>query len=143
MGLFKSKEERAQEAAEIEARIRNSDCAQLYARVICSFLNEGDEHYQWLMANSKERMYQIDIFKNGVALKKIEVNQRRYRETGTYDVDSEGWGFGASGFEDLPNNSYLDAFKRYLLNEIKVNCPNIRFVEYNKIMLAENVKRGW
>ena len=143
MGLFRSREEREREAAEITERIRNSDCALLFARVICSFLNEGDEHYQWLMSNSKERMYQIDIFKDGVRLKRIEVNQRRLRETGTYDVDTEGWGFGASGYEDLPNERYLAAFREYLLNEIKTKCPNIRFVEYNKIMLANNVKHGW
>lgn len=143
MGLFKSREEREQEAAEIEARIQNSECSQLFASAFCNFLNEGDEHFQWLMANSKERMYEIAVFKDGVQLKRIEVNQRRLKETGSYDVDSEGWGFGASGFEDLPNGKFVSAFQSYLFNAIKRNCPHIKFVEYNKIMLADNVKKGW
>ena len=143
MGLFMSKEERVRETAEINARVYSSECTQMFARVICSFLNDGNEHYQWLMGNSKERMYEIKVFTDGVVMKRIEVNQHRLRQTGTYDVDSEGWSFGASGFEDLPNAKYLEAFRSDLYDAIKLNCPNVRFVEYGTVMLAENVKKGW
>lgn len=128
---------------EIAQKIQNSECGQLFAECFCSFFNPGGAQLQWLMANSKERMYKIDIFKNGVSLTQIEVNQRRYKATGTYDVDSEGWSFGASGYADLPNSHYVSAFREFLLSEIKANCPAIKFTDNNYIMLNESIKKGW
>ena len=143
MGLFVSKAEKEREEFEISKKIRNSECAQLFSNVISSFLQEGDEHYQWLLTNSRERMYVIEVFRDGVRLKRVEVNRHRLRETGTYDVDGDGWGFGVSGYADLPNDKYLKAFKTFLFDEIKKNCPNIRFVDQNAVMLAESAKQGW
>lgn len=138
MGLFGNKES----YAEIESRIRNSEAAHLFANAFCNMLSQGDEHYGWLMANSKERMYKLEVFKNGVQLTSVEVNRNRLKATGTYDVDCEGWGFGASGYEDLPNSNYVYAFRSYLIEQIKANCPNITFTD-DYIKLAETAKKGW
>lgn len=128
---------------EVAQRIRNSECGQLFAEHFCAFFSPGGEQLQWLMANSKERMYKIDVFKNGVSLTQIEVNQRRLKATGTYDVDSEGWSFGASGYADLPNSQYVSEFRSFLLSAIKENCPAITFTDSNYIKLNEAIKKGW
>lgn len=130
---------------EIAQRIQNSECGQLFASHLCAMFNPGSSQLQWLMANSKERMYKLDVFKNGVSLTQIEVNQRRLKETGTYDVDSEGWGFGASGYEDLPNSQYVSEFRSFLLSAMRENCPSITIIfnggDY--IKLNEAAKKGW
>lgn len=128
---------------EISARIRGSEAGQTFTRYFCNMFRNGSEIYQWLMANSKERMCELNCFKEGVQLKRIEVNQVRLKQTGTYDVDTQGWSFGASGYQDLPNSKYVREFETYLLSEIKTYCPDIKFVAYNKIMLNESVKKGW
>lgn len=143
MGLFKSREEKDREEMEIKERIRNSECTRIFVYAFSAFFNEGDEHYQWLLANSKERMYEFDVFRDGVILKQIEVNRDRYKQTGTYDVASEGFGFGAAGFEDLPNSKYVWEFKWALLNAIKENCPNVVITDSKYIRLGDNVKKGW
>ena len=139
MGLFGNRESEE----DVALRIRNSEAAKLFSRAICSFFTEDDEHFHWLMGNSSERMYQLQVFQNGVSLKQVEVNQWRLKQTGTYDVDSEGWSFGASGFEDLPNSTYIRVFKRFLLDQIKENCPNVIIAEYDYIKLAQGVMKGW
>lgn len=143
MGFFKSREEKNREEMEIKERIQNSECTRIFVNAFCTFFNEGDEHYQWLLANSRERMYEFDVFRDGVVLKQVEVNRGRYKQTGTYDVDSEGWGFGATGFDDLPNSKYVWEFKSVLLNAIKENCPNVVITDRKYIMLGDNAKKGW
>lgn len=128
---------------EVEQRIQNSECGQLVARVFCELFSPGGEPFAWLMANSKERMYQLDVFKNGIKLTQIEVNQRRLKETGTYNVDYEGWSFGASEYADLPNNQYVNVFREFLVSEIAQNCPAVRIIDGKNIMLNESVKKGW
>ncbi len=128
---------------EIARRIQNSECGQLFATYFCACFNPGGNQLQWLMANSKERMYKIDVFKNGVSLTQIEVNQRRLKATGTYEVDSEGWGFGTAGYEDLPNSQYVSAFRSFLLSAMQENCPAITFADNDYIKLNEAVKKGW
>lgn len=128
---------------EIAQRIQNSECGRLFAAHFCACFNPGGEQLQWLMANSKERMYKIDVFKNGVSLTQIEVNQRRLKATGSYEVDSEGWSFGASGYEDLPNSQYVSAFRSFLLSTMQENCSAITFTDNDYIKLNEAVKKGW
>lgn len=94
MGLFGPKES----MEEITNRVRSSECGRLFANAISTFFTEDDTHYHWLMANSKDRMYTLEVFKNGVRLGRVEVSRTRLKETGTYDVDAESWGFGASGY---------------------------------------------
>ena len=139
-GLFGGSRESREE---IEQRVQNSECGQLFAKYFCAFFNPGGEQLQWLMANSKERMYEIEVSKKGVSLKQIEVNRRRLKSTGTYDVDTEGWGFGASGYADLPNSRYVSAFRDFLFSTIKENCPAVKFIDNECIMLNETVKKGW
>lgn len=139
MGLFGPKES----MEEITARVRNSECGQLFANAIAGFFTEGDAHYQWLMANSKERMYTLEVFKNGVRLKRVEVSRIRLKETGTYDVDSEVWGFGASGYSDLPNSRYVDALRNFIFESIKRSCPYIQIVDNEYIKLNPSAMKGW
>lgn len=137
MGLFGKRES----SEEIYQRISNSECADLFANVFKVILNEGDEHYQWLMQNSRERMFKLQVFREGVSIKYIEVSRSRLKQTGTYDVDEEGWGFGASGYQDLPNSSYVYEFKRYLIQQILSNCPNVSIVDNEYIKLKETAKK--
>ncbi|MBQ6543763.1 MAG: hypothetical protein IJL77_05180 [Clostridia bacterium] len=143
MGLFKSKEEKAEEARQIKETIRNSECAHLFADALCGMFSEGGDQYKWLIANSKERMCQLFFSKEGVSIKRIEVNRIRLKETGTYDVDSQGWGFGASGFQDLPNSKYVWEFEWFVKEKIKECCPNIELREGNYVALKESAKKGW
>ena len=84
MGLLDNLFNRSSESREeIEQRIQNSECGQLCAEVFCSFFNPGGEQLQWLMANSRERLYNIKVFNDGVSLTQVEVNRRRLKETGT------------------------------------------------------------
>ena len=139
MGLFGNKEP----FGEVVARVENSDCAKLFSNVFCSFFNEGGDFLDWMMAKSKERMCKLVISKSGVLIKRTEVSRIRYKQTGTYDVDTNGWGFGPSGYQDLPNSDYVTAFKEFLTREIKENCPYIKFVDYETIMIADNAKKSW
>ena len=141
MGIFGNRES----AEEIEARIRSSAAGQKFANAFCSMLSEGNEHYQWLMVNSKERMYRLNANKSGVQLQSVEVNYYRLKETGTYDVNTETWGFGASGYEDLPNARYASALERYIIEQINSRCPNITttFNDGWCIRLSETAKKGW
>lgn len=129
-------------AEEIDARIRNSEAAHTFAMGFSKMLNEGDEHYQWLLANSKERMLKMEVFKNGIGITYVEVNRIRLKETGTYDVDKEAYTFGAAGYQDLPNSKYVYAFRRFLIDEITKNCPNVTFSD-DYIKLKETAKKGW
>ena len=143
MGLVDNLFNRSSESREeIEQRIQNSECGQLCAEVFCSFFNPGGEQLQWLMANSRERLYNIKVFNDGVSLTQVEVNRRRLKETGTYDVDTEAWGFGTSGYADLPNSQYVSAFKSFLLSAIQKNCPSVVVVN-DAIKLNESTKKGW
>ena len=142
MGLFKSKEEKAEESKKITEAIRNSECANLFANVLCEMFNEGGDQYKWLLANSEERMVEISFAKNGVGLKQVEVNRIRLKETGTYDVSSQGFGFGASGYQDLPNSKYVWEFEFYIKEQMKKRCPNIYFTN-NYIKLSNSAKKGW
>lgn len=139
MGLFGNKESRE----EIYSRVSNSECGTMFAVAFCSFFSESGDLLKWLMANSKERMYKIDFYKEGIMLKQVEVSRQRHKETGTYDVDSFSFGFGEVGFEDLPNGKYVDAFRTFLLDKLKNNCPLIKMQDPNYIMLADNAKKGW
>lgn len=116
-----------------------------FAETFCKFFSGRNEHLLWLMTNSKERMFKIEVFKDGILLKQIEVSRARLKQTGTYDVDSEGWGFGASGYEDLPNSRYVSSFRQFLFGEIKDNCPAVIFTDEvnGYLKLADNVKKSW
>ncbi len=127
--------------AEIDSRIRSSEAGKLFAQEFIAMLNPGDDHYQWLMAGN-HRMYELKTFQNGVQLIKVEVTQERLKATGSYHVDEEGWGFGASGYQDLPNRKYVDVFQRFLLEQISENCPNV-IVDENYIKLRPTAKKGW
>lgn len=127
---------------EIAQKIQNSECGQRFAEHFCTLFSPGGEQLQWLMANSKDRMYRMEVFKNGVSLTQVEINQRRFKATGTYDVDREGWSFGASGYADLPNSQYVNAFRSFLISTMQENCPSIKFSD-NNIFLNEAIKKGW
>lgn len=139
MGLFGPKES----MEEITNRVRSSECGRLFANAISTFFTEDDTHYHWLMANSKDRMYTLEVFKNGVRLGRVEVSRTRLKETGTYDVDAESWGFGASEYSDLPNSRYVDALRDFIFESIKNNCPNVQIVDNKYIKLNPNVMKGW
>lgn len=139
MGLFGNKES----AAEVDARIRNSEAGQLFANAFCDMFSQGGDFHSWLMGNTRERMVKLEVYRNGVSLKKVEVNQYRLRQTGSYDVDEQGWGFGASGYADLPNSSYVSAFNSYLREQITSRCPNITITSDGYIKLSEAAKKGW
>ena len=144
MGLFDSLLNRESED-EITYRVENGECAKLFRDIICEFFQEGNDRYAWLMANSEERMFKLEFFKNGVKMTHIEVNQTRFRKTGTFDVKVETWGFGASGYEDLPNGRYVYAFRRFILNGITERCPTVEIRDSNGdyIALKRGVKKGW
>ncbi len=137
-GLFGSGESRE----DIEQKIYSSEAGAVFSQYFCDAFNPGGDYYQWLIANSKERMYKIEFFKEGVQLTLVEVNRHRLKETGTYNVDTTGVGFGASGYADLPNGQYVNVFRSFLISEIENNCP-VTFVDGQYIKLNENVKKGW
>lgn len=144
MGLFGKKEA----SPEIVARIRNSECGQVCAKTFCKIFSVGDPHIQWLMANSGKRMLTMKIRKDGIELIQIDRSQGRPAEYGgyTYEVGREGWSFGGSGYQDLPNKEYLTAFVQYLYDQIKYECPKVNVSKENDyiyITLADNVKKAW
>lgn len=139
MGLFGSKES----AEEVESRIRNSEASQTYANAFCNMFSEGGELYSWLMVNPKERMVKLEVYRNGISLTQIEGNRHRLKQTGTYDVDQQAWGFGASGYADLPNSRYVTALDSYLKNQISSRCPNITISYEGNVKLSETVQKGW
>lgn len=120
-----------------------SEFAAKFAEYVCEMFNAGGEHFQWMMANSKERMFKLEFTKQGVLFKKIEVSRSRLKETGTYDVASSGIGFGATGYQDLPNGKYVSAFRRYILEEVKKNCPYVTVDTNDYVKLSEDAKKSW
>lgn len=142
MGLFDSLFGSGESREDIEKKIYNSEASAVFSQYFCAEFNPGGDYYQWLIANSKERMYKIQFLKEGVHLTLIEVNRLRLKQTGTYDVDTTGIGFGASGYADLPNGQYVSAFRSFLISEIENNCP-VTFVDGQYIKLNESAKKGW
>jgi len=121
----------------------NSEFAALFAQNICAMFSEGGDHFKWMIANSQERMVKLEFTAKGVLFRRIEVNRHRLKETGTYDVDTSGLGFGASGYQDLPNGSYVASFRRYVLEEMKKNCPHVTVDADNYVKLAATAKKSW
>lgn len=124
---------------EIVARIRNSECGQACANAFCKFFVAGDTHFQWLMVDSKNRGFSIIVNKYGVKLIWVPVPG--------HGEQTEGLGFGASGYEDLPNKEYVAAFVQYLYDRITNACPDVIVKKIDDdalyIKLADNVKKGW
>lgn len=141
MGFFGSGES----ADQIKEKIRNGEAGIAFANAICNMFSPGGNGYQWLMQNSKERHVQLSVSKSGVMLVFVEVNQYRYKQTGTYDVDKKGFGFGASGYQDLPNSKYVNAFTLYLVEQLRTRCSGITCNNYSGwiIKLEESAKKGW
>lgn len=138
MGLL-SKIIKKEASPEVAARIRNSECGQACANAFCKFFVAGDAHFQWLMADSKNRGFSIIVNKYGVKLIWVPVPGHGER--------TEGLGFGASGYEDLPNKEYVVAFVQYLYDQITDACPGVIIKKIDDdalyIKLADNVKKGW
>lgn len=128
-----------------DEKIAQSEVSKMFAEHLCSLFREGGDYYQWLMVNSKERHIRVDFTKQGVICQKIEVNRYRYQETGTYVVDENGFGFGASGYQDLPNGKMVAAFRRYILKSITSACPyvTINNADCDCIKIAESAKKSW
>ncbi len=144
MGLLDKLFGSSEPAENVWEIIENSECGQLFASHFIEALNPGGDDYQWLMQNSKERMIKPDFFKEGVRLTYVEVNPRRNRETGTYDVDVRAIGFGASGFADLPKSSYVHTFRSFILKSIEKNCPNIELISDGAYLkLKASALKGW
>ena len=125
------------------AAIAQSEFAALFAQNVCQAFNPGGEHYQWMIANAKERMVKLDFTKQLVAFKKIEVNRHRLKENGTYDVETSAIGFGASGYQDLPNSGYVSAFRSYIEAAIRENCPSVTIDSDGYIKVAPNAMKSW
>lgn len=141
MGFFGSGES----ADQIKEKIRNSEAGMVFANALCNMFSPGGNGYQWLMQNSKERFVRFDASKSGVTLVYVEVNRQRLKQTGTYDVDKEGFGFGASGYQDLPNSKYVSVFKDFIVEQIKARCTDINcfYSDGVVIKLEESAKKGW
>ncbi len=130
------------EESAITQKIQESECSKLFVSHYVTAFNPGGEPYQWLLTNSKERHYQFQVNKIGVFLTQIEVN-RSNKENG-YKVDSEGIGFGASGYADLPDSYHVQVFKAHLIDRMKALCPNIEFFDNDtRIRLKESAKKAW
>ena len=138
MGLFGKRESEE----EIKVKIANSEMARVFANALCSRFQPDGEEYQWLRANIKERHCELAVDKEAVGIEKVEVNQQRYKQTGTYSVDTHWWGFGASGYENLPNGRYVSALREYLIMQIQQNCPDVA-IGNNSIKLKSTVLKGW
>ncbi len=128
--------------AEIKEKVVNSTCTAAFThQLIHAFSPEG-EQYQWMLANRKERYYSIDFNQTGVLLTWIEVNRRN--KDNAYVVDRNGWGFGATGYADLPNRKYVDEFKAHIISKMKQSCPNVEFFNNdNCIRLKESAFVQW
>lgn len=142
MGLLDSLFGGGESGEEVEKKIYNSEASAFFSQYFCAAFNSGGAYFQWLIANSKERMIKIQFFKEGVHLTLLEVNILRKKQTGTYDVDTAGVVFGESGYADLPNGQYVSAFRSFLISEIENNCP-VTFVDGQYIKLNESAKKGW
>lgn len=123
--------------------MKKSEVAALFAANMRVMFNAGGEEFQWLMENANERMVKLEFTKQGILLRKVEVNRHRLKETGTYDVETTGLGFGASGYQDLPNGSFVSAFRSYIFDDMKINCPYITVDADGYVKLADNAKKKW
>ncbi len=128
-----------------DEKIARSEVSLMFAEHICGLFSEGGDYYQWLMVNTKERHIRMDFTQRGVSCQKIEVNRHRLQETGTYVEDEEGFGFGASGYQDLPNGKYVQAFRRYILKELTTRFPYIIInnADCDCIKISESAKKSW
>ena len=134
--------ENGQQTQTPEIKMEESKVAVLFAEVICTKFSQGGEFFQWMIMNSKERMVKLDFSTKGVLFTKIEVNRQRVKDTGTYDVEKTGLGFGASGYQDLQSRHVYD-FQRFIISEIKEKCPNVSVDENNYVKLLEIAKKSW
>lgn len=125
-----------------EIKMEESEVALLFAEDICTKFSQGGEFFQWMMINSKERMVKLDFSTKGVLFTKIEVNRQRVKDSGTYDVEKTGLGFGATGYQDLESR-YVYAFRRFIVSEIKKNCPAVSVDENDYVKLLEIAKKSW
>lgn len=128
-----------------DEKIAQSEVSLMFAEHICGLFREDGDYYRWLMVNTKERHIRMDFTRQGVHCQKIEVNRYRLQEKGTYVEDEDGFGFGASGYQDLPNGKYVQAFRRYILKALTTRFPYlvINNADCDCIKISESAKKSW
>lgn len=155
MGLFSRNKENYQERiASILARLEKNECAQLFSEHICSLFSPNTECLRWLL-DAERHHFEIEVETQGVTLVECDFTRQAMNDfkeglIASCKSDYASWGFGASGYQDLPDHDWAVAFKEYLLDEVRKNCRTIEVgngglisVSKEHIQELENAKKSW
>ncbi len=139
MGLFNRQPKESFE--EIQNRVNNSEASAAFLDEFIHYLNIGSDWCSFLLGNSKQRSVFIKVEKRGIIVEFLDFSNRN-----NYTVDKKIYGFGASGFTDLPNLNYVIALEKYLVAELEKSCPHLEVRHPNSsivIKFKENAKTSW
>ena len=139
MGLFSKTPTESME--EIQNRVNNSEAAQAFLNEFVNCLQMNAEWCRFLRGNSRQRSIFLKVEKRGVMVEFLDFSRRN-----DYTVDSQGYSFGASGFADLPNYSYVSALRNYITSGLQANCPHLEVRVSDSsivIKIKETAKKGW
>ncbi|MBR3801985.1 MAG: hypothetical protein IKK37_00885 [Clostridia bacterium] len=139
MGLFSRQPKESFE--EIQNRINNSEASEAFLNEFINHLNIGSDWCNFLLGNSKKRSVFLKVEKRGIVVEFLDFSNRN-----NYTVDKQSYGFGVSGFADLPNLNYVIALKEYLVYGLEKNCPYLEVRLSNPdiiIKIKETAKASW
>jgi len=139
MGLFNRQPKESFE--EIQNRVNNSEASKAFLNEFINHLNIGSDWCNFLLGNSKKRSVFLKVEKRGIVVEFLDFSNRN-----NYTVDKKVYGFGASGFTDLPNFNYVIALEKYLVAELEKSCPHleVRLSDSSIVIkFKENTKTSW
>lgn len=131
---------------EIKSRIENAEASKVFLEHFVTRFSPDGDLYKYLIADTRDRSIFIKVVKQGVSIQYMNFSRSFYKANNTYTVDSEGIGFGASGYADLPNSSYVYEFERFLLSNLESLCPHLKISNSGSeivVHLKETAKVGW
>lgn len=141
MGLFSKTPKETPE--EIYNRLVNSEATNEFLNwLLYSFSPDGD-NYKFLMRDPKVNMVYLEFSRYGVAREQLVYTSRIRTLKNTFKIDRTAFGFEASGYKPLPNNSYVNIFEKIMLDELKNTFPYLVFGSFNCITIEEPAKKDW
>lgn len=131
--------------AEIESRINTSETAEVFKSFFLENFLIGSDWGNYLLKDTQYHSIHLEFDKRGVFVELLNSHPRYYKTNSTYVYNKEGIGFSASGYADLPNSSYVSAFKSYIFKALQENCGYLNVQDNGPIVVKykESAKTGW
>lgn len=129
----------------IESKINNSETSERFKNYFLENLSPGSEWCSYLLKDTRNHSIHMKFEKKGISIEFMNFDRRYFKANDTYVFKRIGIGFSASGFADLPNDDYVFAFKKYILNALQKNFTHLRIENNGPIVIHynESARIGW